>query len=325
MTIKNFIIFICFNTVKFLLFPVFGYFKLFDFAVLVYPGTDKDISTYMPSNFLIKFAPIISIIGFIRNNKDKKNGIIFATKYYIKDIEKENKEKIIKIIKKYANILKVKKVALVGRLPKILFETDKSLFVEGKTGTVFTVIGAVKKTIQDLNLNSNKITIGVIGVGFIGKEVLENLKNMGFMSIIGFDIRIKKDILSNNIIETNNPEFLKKCDLLIILTANGDDINDLVINFKNKAIILDDTHPSISKNIIRKINIEKNGSVYKVAAAMKNTKIYPEIPGFKSEWIPGCIVETIVSSYTQDKWHNQDEFNNIAEKFGFYAISKKII
>lgn len=323
MTTKNFISFICFNIFKPILIPIFGYLKLFDFAVLVYPGTQKDVSTYMPSDFFRKLMPTISIVGFIKNNNDKKRGIILATKYYIKEVE-ENKNKIVKIVKKKLKILGVKKVALVGRLPKILFEADKSLFVEGKTGTVFTVISAVKKTIEELNLNYSKITIGVIGVGFIGKEVLENLKNMNFMSIIGFDIRTEKDIISGNTIKSSNPKVLEKCDLLVILTANGDDIVGLIPSFKNEVIVLDDTHPSISKDNIKRINSGKEGSVYKVAAAMSNTIIFPEIPGFKSDWIPGCIVETIVSSYENNGWRDQDDFNKLAEKFGFYAISQKI-
>jgi hypothetical protein len=305
--------------------PIFRYFKYFNFAALVYAGTSLDIKGYFPFEFIKKIVPQISIVGFIRDKENNKNGIIIASKYYVEEI-KEKKELVYENVDRFAKSLDLKKIALVGRLPRILFDMNKVLFVEGKTGTVFTVINSVKKSMKDLNLDYKKINIAVIGVGFIGKEVLENLKNMNFASITGFDIRIeKKSISADSIIMGSDPELLTKCDLLVILTANGDDIVNLIVNFKKNVIVLDDTHPSISLENIRRIKSEKNGAVYKVAAALKSTSIFPEMPGFKNNWIPGCIVETIVSSYSNRKWVNQDDFNDMAETFGFYAISQKII
>lgn len=159
--------------------PIFRYFKFFEFAVLVYPGTKKDTSSYIPFASLRKILPDLSIVAFMTNKKDKKRGIIFGTKYYISEI-KEKKDIISKKIERYAKFLRVKKVALVGRLPKILFDYNQSLFVSGRMGTVFSVIDSTKAVISKLNLKNKDLIVGIVGVGFIGEKVLDSLKKMDF-------------------------------------------------------------------------------------------------------------------------------------------------
>jgi hypothetical protein len=320
MNIKNFIFFIVFNILKPALVPIFRHFNFFDFAILVYPGTKNDIEAYLPFKFIKKIIPTISIIGFIRNKKGGKRGIIIATKYSIEEI-KGKESKIVDLSKKFAEKLDIKKIALVGRLPKILFNKDQNLFVEGKFGTVFTVINSIETVMSRLSFNYDKINIGVIGVGFIGKEVLMNLKSMGFKSIVGFDTRFEKDLeLENGIKKIKNPVLLKDCDVVVILTPNGDDVEELIPYFKSGIIVLDDTHPFLSQKNIERICGEKSGVVYKVAVTLNGAVVFPKMPGFKTNWIPGCVVETIVYSYKNLKWKNQSQFNEIAEEVGFQSV-----
>ena len=321
--IERIIFYFSLNIFRPLLLPFFRYFKIFDFAVLVYPGNRDDIIAYSCVEFLKKNIPTISIIGFVNKSKNGKRGIVLAIKYYIEEIYSK-KEEISEITKKFAISIGVKKIALVGRLPKILFDKKDSLFVEGKIGTVFTIIDSINTLISRLNLSHSKIDIGVIGIGFIGKEVLMNLKSMNFASVTAFDKMFEEDSkMKDNVKTGKDPSLLRKCNLLIVLTPRGDDILDLIPFFSEGVIILDDTHPFISKKIIKRIEKEKNGKIYKVAVFLSGVEIYPTFPGFKSDWIPGCIIETIVSLYDK-KWTNQNQFNEIAHKIGFRAIFENI-
>lgn len=121
-----------------------------------------------------------------------------------------------------------------------------------------------------------------------------------------------------------SPSVLKECDLLIILTPSGDDVKDLIQFFKSNVIILDDTHPYMSKKIIERIKIEKKGVIFKVAVQLEGINIFPKIPGFKNNWIPGCIVETIALLYDKEIiCGSQQIFNQKASEIGFRAIFEK--
>lgn len=53
---------------------------------------------------------------------------------------------------------------------------------------------------------------------------------------------------------------------------------------------------------------------------MDAISINPKIPGFKHNWIPGCVVEAMVATYEKGSWADQDEFNQMAKKVGFYGV-----
>ncbi len=319
----RFIIYLLLNFFSPLLNLVFRYFRIFDFVVLVYPGTKRDVAAYIPFEILRKFFPTISIVGFIKKGKKGKRGIILTTKYYFEELTDKKVKKISFLIEKFALSIKAKKIALVGRLPKLLFKKENSLLVEGKTGTVFTILTTIQTTMRKMDLLPSKTNIGVIGIGFIGKEVLANLKSMGFASVIGVDPRFKENrILEDNIKKGRDFSLLNECDLVIILTPRGDDIKEIIPYLKKDIIVFDDTHPYIYKINIERIEKEKNGKVYKIVVSLEGMAIIPRFPGFESGWLPGCIVETIVASYNKI-WSDQNQFNKIAHNIGFQALLVK--
>lgn len=151
-------------------------------------------------------------------------------------------------------------MALVGRLPKLLFQTGDDIFVEGKTGTVFTVLDTLDVVLTKLNVKKSDISIGVMGIGFIGKETVKQFSLMGFASVAGFDTRFEHArAVENGVTTGNDALILGECDVLVMLTPRGDDISEYISHLKRGVIIIDDTHPFISLGNVRKIQSEKEG------------------------------------------------------------------
>ncbi len=325
MNVQRFGFYILVNVLGPILVPFFRYFKIFDFVVLVYPGNKNNVTTYLPFAWLRRLMPMLSIVGFIQkgDQENGKRGIIIASKYYIEEMYGK-KTKVAKAIERLARRLGAQKVALVGRLPKILFDYGSPLFVDGKKGTVFSVIDTLEIILSRLRITKKDITVGVIGVGVIGNEVVKVLKGMGFGGIVAVDKKLGPAVTQEGVTMGSEATLLATSDIVIVLTSRGDDIEGAIGHLKNSVILLDDTYPFISKKNIVRIQQEKRGKIYKVAAVCKGMLTFPKIPGFYRDWIPGCVVEAVVSLHGKDVFVDQAEFNEAARESGMHTIFSEI-
>jgi hypothetical protein len=278
-------------------------FRLFKYLFLVYPGTDSDLDGYCPrwlaKSWLFSKKPTIG--GFISGG-----GLVLVVPNTVHDFKNgaDVSEKVVQRMVKIKNLTKAKAIALAGQLPGIVSRkgiTVGNPIVQGNKGTVFSVMETLTKAAFFNDIDLKKAKIVIVGVGYVGKLLLTSLEEEGCCPI-GVDINGKYD----------NKDAVRDADIVIVLTAKGSDFSPYVDYLKMGAIVIDDTHPKIR---------EKPGGIlfYKVALGLKGTKFTPRLPGYRNDWIPGCVVEAIVASATGSFNGSQSDFNKKAKKLGFFA------
>lgn len=304
--------------------------KLFKFIFLVYPGTLQEVNHYGPPWFR-PYTRFISIIGTIWSKDERRRGLVVTIPFVLEEFHEFSNEKILlerifNSIKEFSRSIGTLVIALAGRLPSLFLKHSLPVeypFVKGDKGSIFTIIEAVRNVINRERLSIPKTTVGVVGVGFIGRSVLCELQKMGFYSIIGIDSDFQK--ISTQEISgvrlTTNFEFLSTCDLVLLLTTRGEDIEQKTSWLKSKVIIIDDTYPPIPKSLRKLIIQAKQAKIYRAIIELPGVKFRPSLPGFASNWLPGCVIEAlIVSSNSNFNFSTQEEFNLKAREVGFKPI-----
>lgn len=71
-------------------------------------------------------------------------------------------------------------------------------------------------------------TVGIIGVGHIGKEVVRLLKPFGCKILVNDIIQQDEYYNDNNLIETSKEEIFKSCDIVTVHTPHNDTTNNMV-------------------------------------------------------------------------------------------------
>ncbi len=290
--------------------------KLFNYLFLVYPGTDRDLEGYCPKwlgrSFIFSKRPVP--VGFISKGAGVR-GLVLAVPNTTKELvaDKKVSEKITQRMMNIKGRVGAQSIALAGQLPGIIYRHGSPIevpFVDGRHGTVFSVMETVSEIAAKHNLVPGKFKIVLVGVGYTGSLLMGALDEQGH-DILGIDI-VKKEH-GGVVLSENGPSLLQTADVVIVLTPRGSDFEPYVKFLKKGAIVIDDTHPKIHEK-------PQNVTFYKVAIGMKNVKFYPRLPGYRADWIPGCAVEAIVAAATgKFGSRSQAEFNQQAKELGFFA------
>lgn len=290
--------------------------KFFDYLFLVYPGTDKDLDGYCP-RWLAKswlFSTKPSIGGIISKAETGRGLILVVPNTTVEFLQRRDIcEKTTKRLKWIKNIIGAKAIALAGQMPSMLKRNNIKIeepFVKGNKGTVFCVAETIDRTISKHDLIPGEFQIALVGVGYVGKLLMDHLESEGH-NVVGIDIEIQRHGVK---LQEEAPGILITSDMVIVLTPRGEDFNPYVDFLKPGAIVIDDTHPKILKK-------PKNVFFYKVAVGLDKVRFFPRLPGYRSDWIPGCAIEAIISSTIGGGFNgiSQINFNNRARKIGFYA------
>ena len=298
--------------------PIYGslaaarVFKPFHFLFLVYPGTDRDLDGYCP-RWLAKswiFSKKPTIGGFISKGRGIR-GLTLVVPNTVSEFRAKSVvcQEVIDRLGRMGALLGVRSIAIAGQVPGVMIQKGIRLnkpFVEGSKGTVFCVIEKVDEAAKRHKLTAGKYRIAVVGVGYIGSLLMDVLIEYGH-DVIGLDIKTKR----NGVTSESHP--LTQADLVIVLLPKGSDFDPYVPYLKKGAIVIDDTHP--------KIRNKPSGIIfYKVAVGMKGVKFLPRLPGYKSNWIPGCAVEAMCVAFDEKFRHAAPkEFNGKAKDLGFFA------
>jgi len=295
---------------------------LFGFIFLVYPGTLDQVKGYAPLWYR-QFASMISVIGFVFKARNGQRGLVVTIPYTIEEMEEKNHlGNMLKRLNRLALRIGAKSIALAGRLPGVITQNGyREMLVKpivtGEKGTIFTIFLSVKQAVQSAGLDFRKTKVGILGYGFIGSRLVPVLQDNGIENIVCIDPRIKQD-RNNKITLTRDPMALSDRDLVVILTAKGEQAETVIDYLKPGVIVIDDTHPQLPRRLSAKI--EKNGGhVIKATLGLKGMIFWPRLPNWYRNWLPGCCVEALVSA-TQGFAETQKEFNQRAEEMGFVAL-----
>lgn len=292
-------------------------FKLFSYIFLVYPGTKEDLNRYCPryikdSKFL---DAKLSIIGYARMGVCGR-GLILGVPNFINEFTESKKlsQKLVNNLEFVKRLSGVKTVAMAGQLPGVIYKHDINLrqsFVTGTRGTVFSIVETINQVFLKHNLLKDREQIVLVGVGYVGSRLINTLEKLNFR-IKGVDIKRASEAV---ILAKDSDELLKEAKVVIVLTPKGSNFLPYIKKINRRAIIVDDTHPKIKIT-----EIDNSYTFFKVAIGMKNVEFVPRLPGYKTDWIPGCVVEAMhVASTGNYGDFDQIKFNKQARKLGFYA------
>ncbi|MBM4305256.1 MAG: hypothetical protein FJ123_00835 [Deltaproteobacteria bacterium] len=290
-------------------------FKTFDYLFLVYPGTDRDLDGYCPrwiaKSWLFSKRPTL---GGIISKSVGGRGLVLVVPNTIKEflLHKDACEKVMLRLEMLKGIVGAKSIAIAGQVPGMIFRHNLKLekpFVKGDRGTVFSIMETVSAVMAKHCLKPGEFKIVLIGVGYVGSLLMSSLQQLGH-DIVGIDIQVsRKEVF----LWGESRTLLKEADLVIVLTPRGEDFAPYAADLKIGSIVIDDTHPKITKKPL-------GVNFYKVAVGLDGARFLPRLPGYKADWIPGCAVEAIYSAATgKFNVSSQAEFNQGAKKLGFFA------
>ncbi len=222
----------------------------------------------------------------------------------------------------------VKAIALAGQLPSWIqrsrpAEQLPEPCVGGTLGTLYTVINSVRRAAQ-LHFHQQLVTVAVVGgAGYTGSRVVELLSQQPLVrQVIALDPRYLGSSNSDKVVLTNDSRWLQEADLVVVLTAKGDDAREALANIRTGAVVLDDTHPMIGRELVGRIR-RTAVAVYKVSTAVGevsgSSRMRPQLPDFKPGDLPGCLVEAVVRVSTATAHISYEEFECEAAKLGMVA------
>lgn len=286
-----------------------------EFLFAVY-GDERDVRTYCSEAMQNKMRPIM-IGNFIKLGKHR--GFLVSSKYFESELAKDN-DKVRDYIKNlHAEFPDVKKIALVGRLPTFVRRSGIRIdgkLVDGAAGTRFMI----KEALSRFENRDRLVVLG--GVGRIGGLVCQDALGM-FGHIVAFDIRKSDDEFYGSCVHTSDVSYFKGCRNFVCLLPVGGDIETIKQFIEPGALIADDTHPPIHREIRKEL--QENGvEVNKIIAVNPKFKCYPKMPQWKSGAIPGCLVEALalIEDETLDprQW---ERFSRAVKEQGFSGLLTK--
>jgi hypothetical protein len=297
--------------------PITRRIKLFQFVFVVYPGTQNNIRAYAPLWFQKMFRNRfhLSVIGIMTRTNNTGRGLIVTIPEAPDLLPSEELQKIAKRIKSFSEQTGVPSVALAGRLPTLFTANGIRLdppFIKGEKGAVFTIVETYLHLFGNWDVNIQN-PVGIVGVGYLGSKVATRLEEIG-CRVIGYDIRLKEDRRKGVTLRTNNPTHLTSCKVVIILTAKGEDAREAIEFLGESALVIDDTHPQLPPDLIDTI-VRKGGQVFRSTMGHEGIRAIPRLPGYDSHWIPGCVVESLVTNGGFNG-NTQEEFDQKGREIG---------
>lgn len=294
---------------------------------VVYPGDISDIRAYCPDGFiwlrntwLYRGKPQFAGIQLRRAAAGNEAywGIVVYVSSTVDELSND-KQLVLNIMQRLlfiSRLLGAQVIACAGQIPGIMYKHNipiEAPFIDGRLGSSFSVISTVKKTYEKYNIEKDQKLLAVVGIGFLGKTVLDNLQLSGYR-VQGIDILTGKGIIN---IRDSALETLSKADVVVVLTPRGEDFVPYLQHLKQGAIIIDDTHPKLRQRTA-------NNPIYKVALEWPGFEFSPRLPGYKKHWIPGCMVEAIIISRDKHASANYRDFSKCAMQAGMGVLMDSV-
>jgi hypothetical protein len=294
---------------------------------VIYPGDLSDIKAYSPDSliwlrdtWLFRSKPQFAGIQIRKGGKGTEAywGIVVYISSTTDELRRD-KQLVLNIMQRLrfiCRLLGIQIIACAGQIPGIMskhnIEIEKP-FIDGRLGSSFSVISTVNKTYEIHNIQKDQKLLVIVGIGFLGKTVIENLQTSGYR-VQGIDIVTTKAgvHIGDSAVKT-----LSKADVVVVLTPRGQDFVPYQKHLKPGAIIIDDTHPRLRQQI------EKN-PMYKVALEWPGFEFIPRLPGYKKQWIPGCMIEAIVKSYSKQWCSSYQNFSKTAQHIGIGVLIEQV-
>ena len=318
-----------------LLWPLLKYVVKPKVVFAVY-GTRGDQRAYFPDWFK-RICPPVVVAAYIKDKASR--GVMVSSVYSEEELATDSNK-----VSKYIEDLKkefpeVNRFALVGRLPGFTMKAGIDILpplVDGSMGTRFAMYESAMQIASkleeathitltsDLDPKPWENSIAILGgAGRIGSKLIDDLCKQ-FQTVIAIDPRYveeRQELMNGStVIYTKRGERLKGTRLVLVLTARGDDILPMVEHFESGTVIADDTHPCI-KRPTREMLQKQGVDVWKTVVTSAEYGMYPRMPNFRNDNIPGCLLEALVLNATGDHvLESPEKFFEEAKKCGYKTL-----
>jgi hypothetical protein len=209
--------------------------------------------------------------------------------------------------------------SFAGILPSLLHKHNQwptsmnprsDRLVKGADATTFMVMENVLQVQERHKTDPLTKNIVIIGAGFIGSQVANKCAEMG-LDVRALDIRMNvREKLDDRVkfYHEDVESAVKDAHLIVLLTMVGDDgVAGLMQYVESGMVIISDTYPKISKEIIYQLNTV-GVTVYESALTREGVNFFPKLPKWKHDTIPGCLGEAFVKAalppFQYDGSHN---------------------
>jgi hypothetical protein len=257
---------------------------------VVYPDNRKTIEFYLRKNKQglwekLRKWKIPFPIGTLRI-KGKIKGMVVGLPILAEELSSEL-PKYEKLLRKWTRL----NLVLGGRLPTIALKLNLPYVKERAKNTIENSAKAVIACIKILNPPPK--SLGIVGIGSVGKKVVEflanshnfDLKEVEKFVIIDRNLRVKRK--EGKFLWSFAPESIKQemIETVLLLTTSGE------INFPLETVkrIIDFTYPSLGRKIINEIKTKhRNIEIYRGMLSSPDFAIQPPLPGYPE--IPSCLL-----------------------------------
>jgi hypothetical protein len=287
-------------------------------------GTRGDQRAYFPHWFK-RICPPVVIAAYIKDKASR--GVMISSVYSEEELASDSKK-----VRKYIGDMRkafpsVNRFALVGRLPGFSMKAGINIarpLVDGSLGTRFAMYESAVQIAEKLEDKSRASTIAILGgAGRIGSKLIDDLCK-SFQTVIAIDPRYTEEQQElkggSTVIYTKRSESLKETRLVLVLTAKGEDILPMVEYFEPGTIIADDTHPCIKR--ATRERLKKQGvDLWKTVVTSSDYGMYPRMPNFRNDNIPGCLLEALVlNAAGEHVLDSASKFFEEAKKCGYKTL-----
>ena len=161
--------------------------------------------------------------------------------------------------------------------------------------------------------------VGIVGCGYIGQKLIEDLLVDDEYVVYGFDNSIYEKVPEFYNFYGNDFSKVKECELIILLTTNGDSgIECILEQLTPGTIILSDTQPKVTSPIWEKV-LEKECIGLESASMLDGFQYIPTPPNWRGTTLPGCVIQALVESKTDKTYDTQSEFNQVAKRLNILS------
>lgn len=286
---------------------------------VAYPGTEQDKRHYFPAWVERIVRPLYST-GLMRFGRYW--GLMVAGKATAESLD-DSPERLRAMLDQARGACPgVQVIALAGRLPSLAVKAGIPLeapFTQGDKGTLCTMIMTAREQARLLGRAPGEVVIAVVGgAGFIGGRLTEEL-SAEFRRVICLDPRFNERREAGSVLYTGEPEDIAAAEAVLVLTSRGDQAASVIPFLTSGTVVADDTHPEMPRSVRRKM--ESTGAlVLKATMGDARFRIMPRVAFFRSDDIPGCVLEAlVVLERGREVLASQDAFNEAARALGFGA------
>ncbi len=288
--------------------------KSVGYLFVIYPGHKKDVIEFCPK--WLAYSPIFMgrpTIGGMISNGTAKRGLVLVVPNTVGEMRADKKmcQAIQRRLLRVQRLTGARAIALAGQMPGVFLRHGLELekpFVTGVRGTVYSVVETIE-TLTAQKIAPASGTMVIVGVGHMGGEVIDYLQDRSW-KIHGIDIRRHRDGV---LLPEEGEKVLAQADMVVVLTPKGSDFAPYMKYLKPGCLVVDDTHPRLHATI-------SGLKLYKVAIGLPGTIFYPRLPGYRRDWLPGCVVEAIYAAVTSSFGSDPlPVFIERARQLGYYA------